>query len=64
MKVWICKFYNQKGEIEEKAFDDSHILLDCICETQKEVYDYMFNTCLTFCKSNKYQFIGFEIMAE
>ena len=67
MKIWKCKaeqFKDGKLVELEKSFDDSEILLDCVCETYDEMIDYMIHVCRNWCRSEKVRFVAFEIIAE
>ena len=67
MKIWQCKyeeFVNGQMITSIKQFDDSNILLDCVCESYDEMVKYMFSTCLSWCSSHDVKLVAFEIIAE
>lgn len=64
MKIWKIRATDNLDNIVEKTFDDSNILLDCICETYDEMAGYMLSIGLGWCKEHELHFISLEIIAE
>lgn len=70
MYIWKGKFENwfnlddEEPQIIEHEFDDRSILLDCVADTQFDVYLYMLHACTDYAIFNNLRFIGFEIIAE
>lgn len=70
MYVWIGIYDDMEKVLENKQeittrveFNDADVMLDCVAENRAEIYDYMISKCLAF-ESERYHFMGFEIIAE
>lgn len=64
MKIWQIKAEDNHGNPVCRNFDDSKILLECTCDTQCEMVDYMLTVGMMWCLKNGYHFVSLTILAE